>query len=107
MTEAATDLPNTMISKRREQRQRLLQQDRRVEQHADGDEEQHRKRVAQRQRLLAPRCWLSSDSLRIMPAKNAPSANETPNSMRRAEGDAERERSTARRNSSRDPVWAT
>ena len=24
--------------------------------------------------------WLSSDSLRIMPAKNAPSANDTPNS---------------------------
>ena len=24
--------------------------------------------------------WLNSDSLRIMPAKNAPSANDTPNS---------------------------
>ena len=30
------------------------QQDRRVEQHADRDEEQHREGVAQRQRLVAP-----------------------------------------------------
>ena len=28
----------------------------------------------------AAACWLSGDSLRIMPAKKAPSANETPKS---------------------------
>ena len=37
---------------RREQRQRIAPEDRRIEQHADGDEEQHRERVAQRQRFL-------------------------------------------------------
>ena len=52
ITKAATDLPTRMMSKRREQRQRLAQHDRRIEQHADGDEEQHREGVAQRQRFL-------------------------------------------------------
>ena len=36
--------------------------------------------------------WLSVDSLRIMPAKNAPSANDTSNSVGGAVGDAERDR---------------
>nr|VUD31539.1 Uncharacterised protein [Raoultella sp. NCTC 9187] len=33
-------------------RQRLLQQDHRVEQHADGNKEQHRERVAKRQPIV-------------------------------------------------------
>ena len=41
--------------------------------------------------------WLNSDSLSSMPAKNAPSANDTPNSRRRAERHAQRDRQHAQR----------
>jgi hypothetical protein len=51
----------------------------RVEQHAHRDEEQHREGVAQRQGVLAG-AVAEGDSLSIMPAKKAPSANDTPNS---------------------------
>ncbi len=51
--------------------------------------------------------WLSSDSLRIMPAKNAPSAKETSNSMAAPKATPSAMASTDKRNSSRDPVCAT
>ncbi len=50
--------------------------------------------------------WLSSDSLRIMPAKKAPSANETPNSLAAPKAKPSAMASTPRRNSSREPVCA-
>ena len=50
--------------------------------------------------------WLSGDSLRIMPAKNAPSANETPNSSAAAKAAPRAITNTERRNSSRLPVCA-
>ena len=51
--------------------------------------------------------WLSSDSLRIMPAKNAPSANDTSNSIAAPNATPSEMASTASRNSSREPVCAT
>ena len=51
--------------------------------------------------------WLSSDSLMIMPAKKAPSASDTPNSLAAPKATPSAMASTARRNSSREPVWAT
>ena len=51
--------------------------------------------------------WLSSDSARIMPAKKAPSAKETPNSIAAPNATPRATASTAKRNSSLDPVWAT
>ena len=51
--------------------------------------------------------WLSSDSLRIMPAKKAPSASDTPNSFAAPKATPSAIASTASRNNSRDPVWAT
>ncbi len=51
--------------------------------------------------------WLSSDSLRIMPAKKAPSASDTPNSLAAPKATPSAMASTASRNSSREPVWAT
>ena len=51
--------------------------------------------------------WLSSDSLMIMPAKKAPSANETSNSSAAPKAQPSAIASTASRNSSREPVWAT
>ena len=68
-----------MIATHAEHLQRLAHEHGRVEQHADRDEEEHRERVLQRQRSSAAR-WLNSDSLITMPAKKAPSANETPKS---------------------------
>src|SRR5205823_12053286 len=50
--------------------------------------------------------WLNSDSLSVMPAKNAPSANDTPNSSEAMNATPSATDSTARRNNSRDPVWA-
>ena len=52
-------------------------------------------------------CWLNRDSLKIMPAKKAPSARETPNSSEARKAKPRAIDSTARRNSSRLPVWAT
>jgi hypothetical protein len=43
----------------------------------------------------------------IMPAKKAPSANDTPNSAAAPKATPSAMASTARRNSSREPVWAT
>ncbi len=51
--------------------------------------------------------WLSSDSLRIMPAKNAPSANDTSNRTAAPKAMPSEIASTASRNSSREPVCAT
>ena len=51
--------------------------------------------------------WLSGDSLRIMPAKKAPSAKETPNRLAARKATPSATASTASRNSSREPVWAT
>ncbi|MNM56393.1 hypothetical protein D3C81_675620 [compost metagenome] len=51
--------------------------------------------------------WLSSDSLSIMPAKNAPSANDTPNSAAAPNATPSAMASTHRVNSSREPVPAT
>ena len=48
--------------------------------------------------------WLSSDSLRIMPAKKAPSANDTSNSMLAPKATPSAIASTDSRNSSREPV---
>ena len=62
-----------------EQRQRRLEHDARIEQHADRDEEQHGEGVAQRQATRSPPAGDSRDSLSIMPAKKAPSASEMPN----------------------------
>ncbi len=50
--------------------------------------------------------WLWGDSLRIIPAKKAPSAIDTPNSSAAANATPSASESTARRNSSREPVWA-
>ncbi len=50
---------------------------------------------------------LKGDSLKIMPAKKAPSANDTPNSCAATKATPSATASTARRNSSRDPVCAT
>ena len=50
--------------------------------------------------------WLSADSLRIIPAKKAPSANDTPNSCEATKATPSATESTASRNSSREPVWA-
>ena len=49
---AASDLPTTMTATTASTRERLAQQDRRIEQHADRDEEQHGERVLQRQRIV-------------------------------------------------------
>ena len=103
---AASDLPTTMMNSVASTGSGSLDQDRRIEQHADRDEEQHGEGVAQRQRSSAAR-WLSSDSLRIMPAKKAPSANDTPNSFAAPKATPSAIASTARRNSSREPVCAT
>ncbi len=51
--------------------------------------------------------WLSSDSLSSMPAKNAPSANDTPNNVADTNATPSAMPSTARVNSSREPVAAT
>ena len=51
--------------------------------------------------------WLSCDSLKIMPAKNAPRANETPNRAAAPKATTMAMASTASRNNSRDPVLAT
>ena len=51
--------------------------------------------------------WLSSDSARIMPAKKVPSAKETPNSIAAPNATPSATASTANRNNSREPVWAT
>ena len=51
-------------------------------------------------------CWLKFDSLKIMPAKKAPSANETPNSSAAPNATPSAITSTASRNSSRLPVCA-
>ena len=50
--------------------------------------------------------WLSWDSLRIMPAKKAPSAKDTPNSLAAPKAKPSAIASTPSRNSSRDPVCA-
>ncbi len=50
--------------------------------------------------------WLSSDSLSSMPAKNAPSANDTPNSIAEPNATPSAIASTDRVNSSREPVPA-
>ena len=50
--------------------------------------------------------WLRSDSLSTMPAKNAPSANETPNSLAAPNAMPTDSARTASVNSSRDPVRA-
>src|SRR5262249_19934151 len=50
--------------------------------------------------------WLSSDSLSVMPAKNAPSANDTSNSSAATKATPNATDNTARRNSSREPVCA-
>ena len=80
---------------RGEQRGRSLDDDPRVEQHADRDEEQHGEGVAQREAIPCAACWLNRDSLKIMPAKKAPSASDTPNSSE-ARPRRSRARSTAR-----------
>ena len=103
---AAADLPTTMMNTVASSGSGSRSTIDRVEQHADRDEEQHGEGVAQRQRSCAAR-WLSSDSLRIMPAKKAPSANETPNSVAAPKATPSAIASTARRNSSREPVCAT
>ena len=51
-------------------------------------------------------CWLNFDSLKIMPAKKAPSANETPNSSAAPNATPSAITSTDSRNSSRLPVCA-
>ena len=63
-----------------QQRQRRLQHDARIEQHADRDEEQHGEGVAQRQRLGGGLLAQAATRSSIMPAKKAPSASEMPNS---------------------------
>ncbi len=50
--------------------------------------------------------WDSADPARIMPAKKAPNAMETPNSTAAPNATPSATDSTARRNSSRLPVWA-
>ena len=50
--------------------------------------------------------WLSGDSPSIMPAKKAPSASDTPNSLVEPKATPSAIASTASRNSSREPVWA-
>ena len=50
--------------------------------------------------------WLSADSLRIMPAKKAPSASETPNSLAAPNATVRAMARTPRRNNSREPVCA-
>lgn len=57
--------------------------------------------------VSAAALWLSSDSLRINPAKNAPSANETPKSAADPNAAPSAMASTASVNSSRDPVLDT
>ena len=51
--------------------------------------------------------WLSADSLSVMPAIKAPSANDTSNSCEAKNATPRATDRTASRNSSRDPVWAT
>ena len=51
-------------------------------------------------------CWLSADSLMIIPAKKAPSAKETPNSSAAAKAAPSAMTKTESRNSSRLPVCA-
>ena len=84
----------------------LAHQDRRIEQHADRDEEQHREGILQRQRSAAA-WWLRSDSLSTTPAKKAPSANETPKTCAEPKAMPSASASTERVNSSREPVRAT
>jgi hypothetical protein len=58
-------------------------------------------------RELVAALWLSSDSFRTMPAKKAPSAKETPNSLAAPKASPKAIVSTARVKSSREPVRAT
>ena len=58
-------------------------------------------------RASAAARWLRSDSLITTPAKNAPSANETPKSADAPTATPRAVASTASVKSSRDPVWAT
>src|SRR5690606_17909932 len=51
--------------------------------------------------------WLNSDSLSSMPAKNAPSANDTPNNSAEPNATPSAIASTHNVNSSREPVPAT
>ncbi len=62
--------------------------------------------ASRRGRLSSAARWLSSDSARIMPAKKAPSAKETPNRLAAPKATPRATTSTARRNSSREPVCA-
>jgi hypothetical protein len=50
--------------------------------------------------------WASSDSFKIMPAKNAPKAKDTPNSSAATNATPSAIESTASRNSSLEPVCA-
>src|SRR6478736_7208070 len=56
---------------------------------------------------LAAALWLSSDSFKTTPAKNAPKANETPNNRADANAMPSATASTHKVNSSREPVRAT
>jgi hypothetical protein len=64
-------------------------------------------KASRRGRVSEAALWLSSDSLSTMPAKKAPSAKDTPNSSAAPKAAPRAMARTARRNSSRDPVWAT
>ena len=71
-------------------RERLLDQDHRVEQHADRDEEQHRKSILQRQRIgsgpMAEVGFAHDDAGKERAEREGYAEN-----RRRAEGDAERD----------------
>ncbi len=92
ISQAASVLPNQDDGEGRQQRPGRAQKDAR-----DRTACRPRRRTARRRRRAAAgslrsRAGSSGDSLRIMPAKKAPSAKETPNRLRRHEGDAERDR---------------
>ena len=95
---AATDLPTTMMSDHQRARwSGLLDEDGR-----DRTASRPRRRRAPRRRPGAAARrraarWLRSDSLITTPAKNAPSANDTPKSADDADRDAERERQHGQR----------
>ena len=90
MAKAASDFPTTISMTRQHDMHRLAPQDRGIEQHADGDEEQDREGVLERQRIgrgAVAEARFAQDDAGEEGAEREGNAE----TDRRAVGDAERE----------------
>ena len=91
MTKAASDLPNTMMADGGDHRPPELST-RLIGSNSMPTETKNSTAKASRSGSVSfAACWLSGLSLRIMPAKKAPSAKRDAEQLGRAEGDAERD----------------